>query len=156
MDTSILRKLSYGVYVISTWDNGRPTGCTANSVMQITSSPKITVALSLNHQNYTTECIKETGVFAVSVLAEDSAPSLIGGFGFRSGRDVDKFDGVDYKVEDFLPVISDSCGYLTCRVINTVETDTHTIFLSEVTGAGSFDKGPEMTYAYYHRVVKKS
>ena len=36
MDTSILRKLSYGVYVISTWDNGRPTGCTANSVMQIT------------------------------------------------------------------------------------------------------------------------
>ena len=51
MDTSILRKLSYGVYVISTWDNGRPTGCTANSVMQITSSPKITVALSLNHQN---------------------------------------------------------------------------------------------------------
>lgn len=156
MDTSILRKLSYGVYVISTWDNGRPTGCTANSVMQITSSPKITVALSLNHQNYTTECIKETGVFAVSVLAEDSAPSLIGGFGFRSGRDVDKFDGVDYKVEDFLPVISDSCGYLTCRVINTVETDTHTIFLGEVTGAGSFDKGPEMTYAYYHRVVKNS
>ena len=69
---------------------------------------------------------------------------------------MDKFDGVDYKVEDFLPVISDSCGYLTCRVINTMETDTHTIFLGEVTGAGSFDKGPEMTYAYYHRVVKNS
>ena len=156
MDTSVLRKLSYGVYVISTWDNGRPTGCTANSVLQITSSPKATVVLSLNHQNYTTKCIKETGVFAVSVLAESSDPSLIGGFGFRSGRDVDKFDGVDYDVEDFLPVIKDSCGYLACRVIDTMETDTHTIFLGEVTGAGSFDKGPEMTYAYYHRVVKRS
>ena len=156
MDTSILRKLSYGVYVISTWDNGRPTGCTANSVLQITSSPKITVALSLNHQNYTTKCIKETGVFGISILAENSDPSLIGGFGFRSGRDVDKFDGVDYDVEDFLPVIKDSCGYLACRVIDTMETDTHTIFLGEVTGAGNFDKGPEMTYAYYHRVVKKS
>ncbi len=50
MDTNIFRKLSYGVYVISTWDNGRPTGCTANSAMQITSSPA-TIAVSVNHDN---------------------------------------------------------------------------------------------------------
>ena len=52
MNTNVLRNLSYGVYVISTLDGTRPTGCIANSVMQITSSP-VTVALSMNHDNFT-------------------------------------------------------------------------------------------------------
>jgi flavin reductase (DIM6/NTAB) family NADH-FMN oxidoreductase RutF len=35
MDKNAFRKLSYGIYVVSTWDGSRPTGCTANSIMQI-------------------------------------------------------------------------------------------------------------------------
>ena len=34
MNKNAIRKLSYGVYIISTVDKGRPTGCTANSAMQ--------------------------------------------------------------------------------------------------------------------------
>ena len=64
MDKNIFRKLSYGVYVISTWDNGRATGCTANSAMQITSSPA-TIAVSINPDNYTNHCIKETNNYAI-------------------------------------------------------------------------------------------
>ena len=56
MNQSAFHKLSYGVYVVSTWDNGRPTGCTANSAMQITSTPA-TIAVSINHNNYTNKCI---------------------------------------------------------------------------------------------------
>ena len=104
MNKNTLRKLSYGVYVVSTWDNGRATGCTANSAMQITSSPA-TIAVSINHDNYTNKCISETGRFAVSILAEDSDPSIIGTFGFQSGKDVDKFSQVKYSVEDHMPVI---------------------------------------------------
>lgn len=70
MNKNVFHKLSYGVYVVSAWDNGRPTGCTANSAMQITSSPA-TIAVSINHDNYTNKCIKETGRFAVSILAQD-------------------------------------------------------------------------------------
>ncbi len=84
MNKNVFHKLSYGVYVVSTWDDGRPTGCTANSAMQITSSP-VTIAVSINHDNYTNHCINETGRFAVSILAEDSDPSIIGTFGFKSG-----------------------------------------------------------------------
>ena len=153
MDTNIFRKLSYGVYVISTWDNGRATGCTANSAMQITSSPA-TIAVSVNHDNYTNHCIQETGRFAISILAEDSEPSIIGTFGFRSGKDTDKFEAVEYSVKDYLPVINDSCGYIVCRVIDTMETATHTVFLGEVTGGEVFSDREAMTYAYYHKVVK--
>ena len=153
MNTNIFRKLSYGVYVISTWDNGRPTGCTANSAMQITSSPA-TIAVSVNHDNYTNHCIAETGKFAVSILSEESDPSIIGTFGFWSGKDTDKFDKVQYSVKDFMPVIDDSCGYIVCNVIDRMETATHTVFLGEVTGGEVFAGREAMTYAYYHKVVK--
>lgn len=153
MNNNIFRKLSYGVYVVSTWDNGRPTGCTANSAMQITSSPA-TIAVSINHDNYTNHCIRETGKFAISIMAENSAPSIIGTFGFLSGKDVNKFDDVQYVVKDYMPVISDSCGYITCKLIDKMETATHTVFLGEVYGGDVFSDTDAMTYAYYHKVVK--
>ena len=92
MNTKVLRSLSYGVYITTTMDGQRPTGCITNSVMQITSSPA-TVAVSVNHDNYTNGCIEKNGFFAVSILTVDSDASLIGRFGFQSGRDVDKFEG---------------------------------------------------------------
>lgn len=153
MNQSTFHKLSYGVYVISTWDEGRPTGCTANSAMQITSKPA-SIAVSINHDNYTNKCIAGSGRFAISILAEDSDPSIIGTFGFRSGKDVDKFEQVEYRVEDHMPVITDSCGYIVCRVIDKMETATHTVFLGEVEGAELFGNRNAMTYAYYHQVVK--
>lgn len=152
MNTMALRNLSYGVYVISTWDKGRPTGCTANSAMQITSSPA-TIAISINHDNYTNSCIKDSGYFSISILAEDTDPGIIGGFGFRSGKDVDKFEGVESEVRASVPVLKAGCGYVVCKVVNSMESATHTVFLGEVIDA-DLRPGTPMTYAYYHNVIK--
>lgn len=154
MNTNIFRSMSYGVYIVSTMDDGRATGCVANSAMQITSSPA-TIAISINHDNFTNECIKKFGQFSVSILAEDSEPSLIGQFGFQSGKNVNKFQGVDFKIVNNTPVINDSCGYVVCRVIDKMETATHTVFLGEVIDADVLKEGRNaMTYAYYHNVIK--
>ncbi len=153
MDLNVLRNLSYGVYVVSTLDQERPTGCIANSIMQITSTP-VTVAVSMNHDNYTNSCIKASGTFAVSILTVDSDPGLIGRFGFQSGKDHDKFDGLSFETAAGLPVIQDSCGYMTFQVINSVETSTHTIFIGELTGCSVLGNLDPMTYSYYHNVVK--
>ena len=71
--------------------------------MQITSEPA-TIAVSINHSNYTNQCIKGNGHFAISILGENSNPGIIGTFGFKSGRDHNKFDEVEMKVGGFLPV----------------------------------------------------
>ncbi len=155
MDNTALYNLSYGVYVITTWGEGKATGCTANSAMQITSTPA-TVAVSINHDNYTNKCIKDTGIFAVNILGENIDPIIIGSFGFRSGKDVDKFEGIEPLVKEFTPVLPQAMSYITCKVINTMETDTHTIFLGQVTDAGNLSKDVPMTYSYYHKVVKGS
>ena len=153
MNKKVFRNLSYGVYVISTLDGSRKTGCVANSSMQITSSPA-TIAVSMNHDNYTCSCIEKTGKFALSILSEETDPSIIGTFGFQSGRTVNKFDSVEHTMVDNLPVLKDSCGYIVCRVINKMETNTHTVFLGEVIDGDVLEPAPAMSYAYYHNVIK--
>lgn len=153
MNQNAFRSISYGVYIISVMDRERPTGCTANSVMQITADPAA-LAVSINHDNYTNRCIAESGKFAVSVLSEESEPSIIGTFGFQSGRNVNKFDQVAYEMKAGLPVVTDSCAYVVCEVVNTMETETHTVFLGKVTDADVLSARDAMTYAYYHKVIK--
>ncbi len=153
MNKNTFHQLSYGVYVVSTWDKGRATGCTANSAMQITSDPA-TIAVSINHDNYTNQCIQDTGKFAISILGENTTPSIIGTFGFRSGRDFDKFGEVKQEVKSFLPIVSEACAYMVCEVIDKMETSTHTVFLGKVIDADILREDAPMTYSYYHKVIK--
>lgn len=153
MNKKAFRSFSYGVYIISAWDNGRPTGCTANCAVQITSDPA-TIAVSINRDNYTNHCINESGRFSVSILSENSDPLLIGTFGFNSGRSMDKFENVDYELKNYMPVLKDCCAYVTCEVIDKMETSTHTVFLGKVTDADVLSNDTPMTYAYYHNVIK--
>jgi flavin reductase (DIM6/NTAB) family NADH-FMN oxidoreductase RutF/rubredoxin len=121
--------------------------------MQITSSPA-TIAVSINHDNFTNQCISDTGKFTISILSEGSDPGIIGNFGFQSGRTVNKYDATAYEMVNGLPVVSDACGYLVCEVIDKMETSTHTVFLGAVKDAEVLKGGEAMTYAYYHKVVK--
>ena len=153
MNKKAFYDLSYGVYLCTSWDEGRPVGCVANSAMQITSEPA-TLAVSLNHKNHTNKCVSDTGYFSVCVLAEDCDPTLIGKFGFFSSKDRDKFADFPWKVRGKLPVPDGVKCWFTCRVIDKMETQTHTVFLGEVMDADVLSDGTPMTYAYYHKVLK--
>lgn len=145
--------LSYGVYIATVMDGDKPTGCVANSAMQVTAVPA-TIAVSINHENYTNEVIKESGFFALNVMPEKISPAVLGTFGFQSGRDIEKFSGTPYEMVDNLPVLKESCGHFICKVIDKMETYTHTIFLGEVVDCDIMDESTPMTYSYYHKVVK--
>ena len=154
MNTFALTKLSYGMYILTTLDGDKPVGCTINTSTQITSTPT-TIMISVNKSNYTNECIKKHGKFALSILSEKSDPTLIGGFGFRSSRDNNKFENVDYEMKEGLPVIKVANAYLICKVVDSLEVHTHTIFIGELLDAEILDNDANsMTYAYYHNVIK--
>lgn len=153
MDNNVFKNLSYGVYIVSCKNGEKYTGCTVNSIMQISSSPAI-IALSVNKENYTHFCLCENKKFSVSILSEKSNPISIGTFGFRSGRDFEKFSIINFIIKDNLPVISDSCGYLICEIIDKIETETHTLFTAKVINGEILNNEKPMTYAYYHNVIK--
>jgi flavin reductase (DIM6/NTAB) family NADH-FMN oxidoreductase RutF/rubredoxin len=155
MNLKALHTCSYGLYVVSSRKGDRLNGQIANTVFQITSDPP-TVAVSINKQNLTHEFISESKVFVASILSSNAPLSLIGHFGFKSGRDVDKLKDINYKLgETKAPIILDhTIAYLEARVINQVDVGTHTIFIGELVGADVLTEGAPMTYAYYHEVKR--
>lgn len=155
MDGTVLYKLSYGLYAIGVMDQSRMCGCIVNTVFQITSDGVI--ALSMNRNNYTHGLIERSGRFSVSILSEATPASVIGALGFKSGRDADKFAGLDAYVEDGLPLLRENtCGHLICDVVGRHEQGSHTVFFAKVTNAFGKNDNPPMTYEYYHRVIKGS
>jgi len=152
MDKNVIRSLSYGMYVVGSKDD-RNVGCVVNTVVQITSDP-ITIAVSINHDNYTNEIIKKTNRFSVSILDENVNPEIIGTFGYKSSRDTDKYENIEYEMYNDIPIINNVCGNMICNVINTIETSTHTIFLAKVTDMINSSNKKPMTYKYYHEVLK--
>ena len=114
----VLRNLSYGLYLIGVMDGERPCGCIVNTVFQVTSENPI-VAISMNKNNYTWELLEREGRFAVSILSEKTRKEVIQKLGFVSGRDHDKYEGIDYTMRDGLPVLNEQCcGALICKVVS--------------------------------------
>ncbi len=155
MNPKALYKLGYGLYVVTSKKGDKLNGQIANTVFQITSEPP-TVAVSINKKNLTWEYIKDSGVFAVSVICQDAPLSFIGQFGFKSGRDVDKLSGINHKVgQTGAPIILDNTtSYLEAKVSNEMDIGTHTIFIGEVIDGDVLNEKPCMTYDYYHQVKR--
>lgn len=147
-----LKNLSYGVYAATTKADNKSTGCIVNSLIQVTYN---TIAVSINHKNYTNECIKKVNKFAISVLSQDVDENIIPTFGFQSGRENDKFKNIEKITIKNLDIISDCVSYLILEVINTIETETHTIFIAKIIEGDVIhpEKIP-MTYSYYHLIKK--
>jgi flavin reductase (DIM6/NTAB) family NADH-FMN oxidoreductase RutF/rubredoxin len=150
-----LHNCSYGLYIVTSRKGDRFNGQIANTVVQVTSEPP-TIAVCINKQNLTHEFITGSKVFVASVLSQDTPLSFIGHFGFKSGREVDKFKDVNYKLGRVKsPIVLDhSLAYLEAKVINQVDVGTHTIFIGELVGADVLSEGEPMTYAYYQQVKR--
>lgn len=155
MDTKALHTITYGLYIVTAKKSDRFNGQVANTVFQITSDPP-TIAAGINKQNLTHEFIQAGQGFAVSVLAREVPLSLIGQFGFKSGREMDKFAGINYKLsQGGFPYLADhTLAYLEARLNQTVDAGTHSIFIGTVTDAAVLLQGEPMTYAYYHQVKR--
>lgn len=155
MDTKIFHKISYGLYVVGAEKNGKLNGQIANTVFQISSKPA-TVAISINKANLTHEFIKASGAFSVSILPQSTVLNFIGHFGFKSGRQIDKFESVSFKqgVTGAPIILENTIGYLEAKVISSLDVETHTIFIGEVVDSQVLSTEEPMTYAYYHFVKR--
>ncbi len=155
LDTKALWDISYGLYLVTSVSGGKANGQIVNSIIQVCAErPRI--AVSINKDNLTHEYITKSGVLAVSVLEEDTPMTFIGQFGFKTGRDEDKFAKIAYeKGRTGCPIVTENA--LSCfegKVIGSADAGTHTVFIVEITGAKVLKKGTPLTYAYYQQVKK--
>ncbi|HTY08236.1 MAG TPA: flavin reductase family protein [Candidatus Edwardsbacteria bacterium] len=153
IDQNVFQYLTYGMYVVASYRQGKLNGQVADVVFQVAAEPPL-IAVSLNCQNLTHELIAQTKRFSVSVLAQDAPLKFIGIFGFKCGRSVEKYSGINYKVlPSGTPVILDHClGWLDLEVTQAVELGTHTLFIGRVVASEVIAPGEPMTYAHYHKI----
>lgn len=153
MDKKTLYKISYGMYVVSSKKEGTFNGQIANTVFQVTAEPP-QVSVCINKENLTHQFIQESRLFTISILERDVPMEFIGRFGFKSGKEIEKFKDIDYKLGiTGAPVVIQNClGYLECEVTSNMDVGTHTVFIGKVVEAQVMRDGEPMTYAYYHQV----
>ena len=155
MDPNTLHNISYGMFIVSSSKEKALNGQIANTVFQITSEP-VTIAISINNKNLTYDFVKASGIFGISILSEEAPLPFIGKFGFKSGRNEDKFKNVNYKVlPSGCPIVTDySVAYIEAKVVNCFDCCTHTLFLGKMTDSAMLKAGRPMTYDYYHQVKR--
>lgn len=154
-DLKALFNIGYGLYVVTSNDGKKDNGLIVNTVTQVTDTPN-RIAVTINKANYSHHVIKQTGKMNINCLTVDAPFSVFENFGFRSGRNVDKFADCEPLRSDnglvFLPRYINS--FMSLKVEQYVDLDTHGMFICSVTEARVISDRESMTYAYYHANVK--
>ena len=154
-DMTALFKIGYGLYVVTCNDGKKDNGLIVNTVSQVTDTPN-RIAVTINKANYSHHVIKQTGKMNVNCLTVEAPFKVFESFGFRSGRNVDKFaDCTPLRSDNglvFLPRYINA--FMSLKVEQYVDLDTHGMFICSVTEARTLSDAETMTYAYYHANVK--
>lgn len=155
MDKKAIYNLTYGVFMLATKAGDKVNGCITNTCIQAASNP-VRVAVSVINANYTCELIKESGVFALSLLDQSCTIETIRHFGFQSGREVDKFARMKTPVDcNGVPYLGwQTCSVLSCRVVSSQDLGSHTLFIAEVEDAKLLSDKAPLTYADYQNNLK--
>lgn len=142
---NILKKITQGMYVLTT--NGG--GCIVDAVSQVSGGDNPLIAVSVMKKNYTNELMKNNSYFALSILSKSVNPNIIKTFGFNSMRDINKFENIETSSIQSINVINDSLGYMLCEIVDSIDTETHTLFIGRLIGADVFKDDEAMSYNYY-------
>ena len=154
-DMTALFHIGYGLYAVTTNDGKRDNALIVNTVTQVTSTPN-RIAVTINKANYSHHVIKQTGLMNINCLTVEAPFSVFEDYGFRSGRNVNKFEGVTpLRSENGLVVLQRYINsFMSLKVEDYVDLDTHGMFICSVTEARVFSDVETMTYSYYHENVK--
>ncbi len=154
-DLSALFNIGYGLYVVTSSDGKKDNGLIVNTVTQVTNTPN-RIAVTINKDNYSHHIIKQTGIMNINCLSVDAPFSVFETFGFASGRNTDKFAGIEPLRSDnglaFLPRYINS--FMSLKVEQYIDLDTHGMFICSITEARVISDAETMTYSYYQSNVK--
>ncbi len=151
-----LENISYGLYVLTAKEGEKDNGCIVNVAAQVTDTP-LQMLITVNKQNYTHDMIVRTGIFNLNILTEKAPMLVFENFGFQSGKDVDKFAGCEVPLRSsngilYIPRYTN--GYISGKVVNSIDLNTHTLFIAEVTESVQLSEDRSLTYEYYHQHIK--
>jgi flavin reductase (DIM6/NTAB) family NADH-FMN oxidoreductase RutF/rubredoxin len=149
-------KITYGLYVVSSAYEKKLNGYISNTVFQVTSDPP-QIALSCSKNNLSADIIEKSKLFSISILKKETQPNIIGTFGYRSGKDIEKFEKCRFIIsKSGTPILlDDTIAWFECEVVSSIDMGSHILFIGKVVANDIIDIEEEpLTYAYYRDVKK--
>jgi len=158
MNKAAMYKLSYGLFVLSAREGGKDNACIINTAGQVTSEPN-RISIAVNKANYTHDMVLRTGLFNVSIISRDADFELFKRFGFRSGRDCDKFEGLqpaelERSANGLYVIRTGTNAFISGEVEQTIDLGSHTLFIAAVRDMDLISDVPSATYEYYQSSIK--
>ena len=154
-DLNALFNIGYGLYVVTSNDGKKDNGLIVNTVTQVTNTPN-RLAVTISKENYSHHVIKQTGKMNINCLTTDAPFAVFETFGFKSGRNTNKFENCEPLRSDnglvFLPRYINS--FMSLKVEQYVDLETHGMFICSITEARVISNQETMTYTYYQNNVK--
>lgn len=138
----IADKLANAVYkplwIMTSHRGDELSGSMVISALSLFRSNPVKFVVCVTKHDYIHDVVMESGVFALHALREDQI-KLAEHFAFQSGREVDKFATLDYRIgHTGSPVLTDCLGVMEFEVFGKVDTPTHTVVVAEIRGAEAF------------------
>lgn len=131
-----MRQHVSSVCVITTLHETVRYGLTATAVSSVCADPP-RLLVCVNKSGLTHQKMAAAGHFAVNVL-EESQENIGKAFAGMLGRDFDRFSLGEWQaMVTGSPILKDATSVFDCRVAETIDQFTHTIFIGEVVGVAS-------------------
>jgi flavin reductase (DIM6/NTAB) family NADH-FMN oxidoreductase RutF len=126
---ALMRRVPTAVAVVTAEVEGRRYGITVGSLVSLSLEPPL-VGMSISRQTALNLLLKESDVFAVSVLAADQ--DAIAQHFSRSVPPLILWNGIALRDVEGPPQVEGALGWLRCRRLQELEVGTHTFFVAEV------------------------
>ncbi len=156
MNTEAFFKITYGLYIVSSGNGSKKSGYIANTAFQVTAEPP-QIAIACNKDNYTSGLIQESKAFSISILKQEASPEIIGKFGYKTGKVINKFEGTTFLTGiTGTPIVTDeSIAWFECKVVNKFDVGSHIIYVGEIIENDLLEAdGEPLTYDYYRNEKK--
>lgn len=130
-----LDKILSGLVIVTTCYEEIPYGMTAAWFSRASNEPYL-VTVSISENSYTHGKLIKSGNYALNIL-DESQKELASHFGRNSGRDVNKFMSIEFRLgKSGSPILyKNACAFMDCQVIDTLNAGDHTVFLGKVLDA---------------------
>lgn len=156
MEIDAFYKITYGLYIVSSGEGDVNSGFISNTVMQVTAEP-LKLAICSSKDNLTTDLIRKSKQFAISSLAIDTPREFIALFGYKSGRDINKFENASFiRGNHNVPIVTEhTISWFDCHVESEQDLGSHYLFVATVENCALTENLKEpMTYGYYRDIMK--
>lgn len=148
---STMRWFVNSVTVVATSYESRRTGFTSTAVTCVAFDTP-TLLVSVNRTASSHEPLLQSRRFSVNLLFQHQEAVGVRFTGFKGHKGEARFEGAEWTtLETGAPVLAGALAAFDCRVVDTKDFGSHTLFFGEVVGMASSERTDGAPLVYFNR-----